>query len=233
MKHTQQSGFVPLIIVLMIVVAGGATYAVVPRAALKEFFQVGDKPLQAEKVAPLNTSGELKDYGDKPEANDFADTIDSMISKSDDGLTDIKTPAKVVNPAKTYVAGDTAIKSEPLYQAKVLSKTEAVFAMDVVQPVTFKWTPGESTSQGAVTYRLKVWQLMQGQSGTQAMRTNQPIVTKDVDNITQVTVSDIYTGPCRPPYLCEFVWNVETMTKADTGASVKIEAETSVSGSVQ
>ncbi len=80
-------------------------------------------------------------------------------------------------------------------------------------PVTFRWTPVVPKPKEAVTYRLKVWQLMQGQSGTQAMRTNPPIVTKDVDNITQAVVTNIYTGPCKPPYLCDFVWNVQAVNK--------------------
>jgi hypothetical protein len=80
-------------------------------------------------------------------------------------------------------------------------------------PVTFRWTPVVPKPQQPVTYRLKVWQLMQGQSGSQAMRTNPPIVTKDVDNITQAVVTNIYTGPCRPPYLCDYVWNVQAVNK--------------------
>jgi hypothetical protein len=68
---------------------------------------------------------------------------------------------------------------------------------------------------------MKVWQLMQGQSGSQAMKTNQPIATKDVDNITEATFSNIYTGPCRPPYLCDFIWNVEAITR-QAGAAQKI-----------
>lgn len=43
------------------------------------------------------------------------------------------------------------------------------------------------------------------------MRSNQPIVNKDVDNITQATATNIYTGPCRPPYLCDFIWSVSTV----------------------
>jgi hypothetical protein len=54
---------------------------------------------------------------------------------------------------------------------------------------------------------------MQGQNGLQAMRSNQPIVTKDVDNLTQAVVNNIYTGPCRPPYLCDFIWNVQALDR--------------------
>jgi hypothetical protein len=54
---------------------------------------------------------------------------------------------------------------------------------------------------------------MQGQNGTAAMRSNQPIITKDVDNITQAVVTGILTGPCKPPYLCDFIWSVQAMGK--------------------
>ena len=87
--------------------------------------------------------------------------------------------------------------------------------------VTFRWTPITPKPQESVTYRMKVWQLMQGQSGSQAMKTNQPIVTKDVDNITEANVSGIWTGPCRPPYLCDYIWEVEASTRQD-GAAPKI-----------
>ena len=80
-------------------------------------------------------------------------------------------------------------------------------------PVSFRWTPLVPKPKDPVTYRLKVWQLMQGQNGTQAMRSNQPIVTKDVDNLTQTVINGIYTGPCKPPYLCDFIWQVQAMNK--------------------
>lgn len=83
---------------------------------------------------------------------------------------------------------------------------------DLQKPVMFRWTPVVPKPQ-SVTYRLKVWQLMQGQTGSQAMRSNQPIVTKDVDNLTQAIVTNLYTGPCKPPYLCDFIWNVQAVNR--------------------
>ena len=80
-------------------------------------------------------------------------------------------------------------------------------------PVNFRWTPVVPKPQEPVTYRLKVWQLMQGQNGTQAMKANQPIITKDVDNLTQLVASNLITGPCRPPYLCDFVWNIQAINR--------------------
>ena len=80
-------------------------------------------------------------------------------------------------------------------------------------PVTFRWTPVVPRPQEPVTYRLKVWQLLQGQVGTQAIKANQPIIEKDVDNLTQVLVSNLLTGPCEPPYLCDFVWNIQALRR--------------------
>jgi hypothetical protein len=84
---------------------------------------------------------------------------------------------------------------------------------EIKTPITFRWTPIVPKPQEPVTYRLKVWQLMQGQNGANAMRSNQPIVEKDVNNITQAIVTNLYTGPCKPPYLCSYVWNVQAIDK--------------------
>jgi hypothetical protein len=84
---------------------------------------------------------------------------------------------------------------------------------EMLKPVMFRWTPLVPKPKEQVTYRLKVWQLMQGQNGAQAMRSNQPIITRDIDNLTQAVVSNLYTGPCRPPYLCDFIWNVQALNR--------------------
>jgi len=84
---------------------------------------------------------------------------------------------------------------------------------EIKRPLSFRWTPLVPKPKEPVTYRLKVWQLMQGQNGTAAMRSNQPIVTKDVDNITQAVITNIFTGPCKPPYLCDFIWTVQALNR--------------------
>ena len=122
-------------------------------------------------------------------------------------------------------------KSEP-YTFKVEEKTTTAtiknsFPEDqkrlspktALQPITFKWTPVSPKPQGPISYRVKVWQLMAGQNHKEAIRTNKPIVTKEVNNLTEATVTGIYTGPCRPPMICDFVWLVEASTRNSTGAS--------------
>jgi hypothetical protein len=81
------------------------------------------------------------------------------------------------------------------------------------KPLNFRWTPLVPKPQQPVTYRLRVWQLMQGQNGTAAMRSSQPVVEKDVQNVTQAVVTNLYTGPCKPPYLCDFIWTVQALNK--------------------
>jgi prepilin-type N-terminal cleavage/methylation domain-containing protein len=148
---------------------------------------------------------EDKVAGDKPTESDFKDVIDSSLNISED-KTKYTSSSNLSPTDKTEFSAEDAIKS-----------------------ITFRWTPVVPKPQQPVTYRMKVWQLMQGQSGSAAMKTNQPIVTKDVDNLTEASVSNIYTGPCKPPYLCDFVWNVEASI-AQTGAVPKVIA-TSASSS--
>ncbi len=89
-------------------------------------------------------------------------------------------------------------------------------ADEAAQPINFRWTPVVPQPRTNVTYRLKVWQLMQGQNGTQAMRLNAPIITKDVDNLTETTIAGEPTGPCKPPYMCNFIWSVEIVNANGT-----------------
>ncbi len=84
---------------------------------------------------------------------------------------------------------------------------------DMLKPVMFRWTTLVPKPKEPVTYRIKVWQLMQGQNGLQAMRANSPVVSKEVDNLTQAVVTNLYTGPCKPPYLCDYIWNVQALNR--------------------
>ncbi len=198
-------GFALVYILVAVVLIGGATYALVPRSVLKEYFGTGDKPTEAQ----------------------FGDTIDSSLNMQDDkdllGLKEYDT-------TKKYEAGDSAVATQPVYQAKVLTEAQKEFKLDAEQSVTFRWAVPTPKPQGLVTYRLKVWQLMQGQNGSQAMKTNQPVVTKDVDTVTEVTVAGLYTGPCKPPYLCDFIWSVEAISKSDSGSSASGTIETTTPG---
>jgi hypothetical protein len=107
-------------------------------------------------------------------------------------------------------------KDDQKYQPPqpLLPANNASFTLDdVKKPVPFKWAPVVPRPAEPVTYRLKVWQLMEGQNSTQAMKVNQPVITKDIDNLTQYNVTNILTGPCKPPYLCDFIWSVQALNR--------------------
>ena len=110
----------------------------------------------------------------------------------------------VETPRETDFAPPTLITPE---------NNKTFLQTDIQKPVMFRWTPLVPKPKEPVTYRLRVWQLMQGQNGTQAMRSNQPVITKDIDNITQAIVTGVITGPCKPPYLCDFIWNVQALNR--------------------
>ncbi len=184
----KQQGNALIVGLVAVALLGGAAYALVSRDVLKSYFETGKIPDHDEKkMAPLNADGNLTDSGKE-------DVI----------------PAQY-NPKELTVDKTTKKETLPL----VLGEAQTEFKLSEVQPVTFRWT-GEPKSGAAVTYRLKVWQLMQGQNASTAMKENQPIVTKEVSG-TEATVSDLYTGPCRPPYLCEFVWSADLVTKDGAG----------------
>ena len=110
----------------------------------------------------------------------------------------------VESPKETDYAPPTLITPD---NGKAFTEAE------LQRPLMFRWTPLVPKPKEPITYRLRVWQLMQGQNGMQAMRSNQPIITKDVDNITQAVVTGIITGPCRPPYMCDFIWDVQAVNR--------------------
>ncbi len=98
-------------------------------------------------------------------------------------------------------------------QPVVPATSTALVEADIKKPIIFRWTPVIPKPATPVIYRLKIWQLTQGQNGPQAIKANQPILTKDVDNITEAVITNIITGPCKPPYLCSFVWNVQALSR--------------------
>jgi hypothetical protein len=114
-------------------------------------------------------------------------------------------------------SGGTPVNQASNSQVNLLSPADGKLfnGSEGSKPLLFRWTAIVPKPKEPVTYRLKVWQLMQGQNAVEAMRSNQPIVTKDVDNITQAAISNLYTGPCKPPYLCDFVWTVEVQLTED------------------
>ena len=95
----------------------------------------------------------------------------------------------------------------------ILPSNETQFSdKEIKKPITFRWTPVVPKPNESVTYKLRVWQLMQGQNATQAIKANSPLIEKEIKDLTQANIVGIYTGPCKPPYMCDFVWNVQAIS---------------------
>ncbi|MCX6222528.1 MAG: hypothetical protein NTZ69_16275 [Bacteroidia bacterium] len=105
-------------------------------------------------------------------------------------------------------------KEQQIFQSpQIIAPAEGTILSeaDAKKPITFRWIPVIPRPQDPVTYRLTIWELEHGQSGTQAMIANQPLFTKDVVNLTQTFVNNLTTVPCLPPYFCDFIWNVQAL----------------------
>jgi hypothetical protein len=108
----------------------------------------------------------------------------------------------------------TILNNEQLLQApQNLSPAQAspFTQAALTAPIIFKWIPLMPTQVAPIKYRLKIWQLMTGQSSSQAMMANLPLVTKDVNLATQTVITNLISGPCLAPYRCEFVWTVQAL----------------------
>lgn len=73
------------------------------------------------------------------------------------------------------------------YQAPVLvtpTDNERILESGI-HGIVFRWTPVSPSPRGIVTYRLQVFEVLPGQENITALRSNQPIVEKDLKGILQ------------------------------------------------
>lgn len=191
----------------------------------------------ASKILVTIKKGGVKAYGDytinSAPASDF--NTPTKIYRGDSavsflGKSFVLAPGDYEICVQFYsngAAGSTPISEEktkafsissdvPVFQAPqaIAPGNGTLFSETELQkPIIFSWTSVVPKPPDPVNYRFTVWQLMQGQTGEQAMKVNQPLITKDVDNMTQVSINSIVGGPCLPPYMCDFIWNVQALNQ--------------------
>jgi hypothetical protein len=153
----------------------------------------GKNPGGSLRTIQTNENGEFEFTG--LDAGDYTFAVEQKVFIEDE------TPVTVAG----HGSGNSTIL-DSRYDGSVVNES------DVRNGITLRWTPLVPKPKEPVTYRLRVWQLMQGQNGTQAMRSNKPIVEKSVIDVTETTVQGILTGPCKPPYLCDFIWNAQAIS---------------------
>lgn len=54
-----------------------------------------------------------------------------------------------------------------------------------IKGIVFRWSPVAPAPKMIVTYRLQIWEVLEGQNGMTALRSNQPIVEKDYRGLLQ------------------------------------------------
>lgn len=201
-----QKGIAPILIILAVAVLGGVTYAVVPRTVLKDFFEKGDSPTETQKTR-IELKEEFKN-GDIPEQDDFADTIDSMVSLQDDrdllGL-------KEYDVTKDYVAGDTQVyndaqaKSSTFTGIVVTGASQGTIKQHCADGLYLAVDPGREMNA-----KQKLWLLKDARGGmvTDAHYVNQRVsITGTYPDTNAMRCEALTCG-------CEEYLTVETMSLA-------------------
>jgi hypothetical protein len=68
----------------------------------------------------------------------------------------------------------------------VMPANESILDIEKVKAaITFRWTPVAPMPGQPVTYRVTVFEVLPGQTSMQALRSNQPLLTKDIIGTTQ------------------------------------------------
>ena len=77
--------------------------------------------------------------------------------------------------------------------------------------ILFKWTPFAPRPNNPVVYKLRVWQVLQGQSNSHAYKNNKPIITKYIESIEMAFIKSMITSKCLPALACNFIWTVQAL----------------------
>ena len=111
-------------------------------------------------------------------------------------------------PFQAITQSNSLKSPQNLRPAQAAQYTQAA----LTAPLIFKWTPQTPEQEAPTKYRLKIWQLMVGQSVPQTMKAKKPLVIKDVKLATTTEIFGLISGPCIAHYPCRFVWTVQAMS---------------------
>ncbi len=117
--------------------------------------------------------------------------------------------------------------------------TNTVLDKNIAQSViTFRWTPVVPRPlQSDITYRLQVFEVLEGQKPMQAFRANMPVLDVDVKQATQYIwrpqmsfdesiVKDSTRGDSAKTEIVKtFIWTIQTVTKSPTGGILPLSNE--------
>ena len=124
-----------------------------------------------------------------------------------------------VRPADYVPVGEVKCKSFYLAttQLPILMKpySEEVLDVKLAQTaITFRWTPVVPTQTSPVTYRLQVFEVLPTQSPVQALRSNQPLLDKEILSATQYIWRPQLSLINDDSSKLKFIWTIQTLDKA-------------------
>lgn len=135
------------------------------------------------------------------------------------GISNTGTPGIVGEACKPFIVEEPRNTTYNPPQNTTPISNQKFTLEDIKKPTIFRWVGVMPKPKEDVTYRLRVWQLMEGQTATQAMKANAPLLEKEVVNATQAVAANLLTGPCRPPYLCDFIWSVQAVGRENAAGT--------------
>ncbi len=122
------------------------------------------------------------------------------------------TPLGEVQCKNFYLANTQLPVLMKPYNEEVLDRKLAQTA------ITFRWTPVVPRQSSPVTYRLQVFEVLPAQSPVQALRSNQPLLDKEIFAATQfiwqpqLSFAMADTNAIRKPPA--FIWTIQSLDKA-------------------
>jgi hypothetical protein len=127
-----------------------------------------------------------------------------------------------VNPVDYQVMGEQQCKSFYLAstQLPILMKPyneEVLDGKKAQTAIIFRWSPVIPTQTSPVTYRLQVFEVLPNQNPVQALRSNQPVLDKEILAATQFKCQpQLIFAPqnTETEKLPAFVWTIQTLDKA-------------------
>jgi hypothetical protein len=119
------------------------------------------------------------------------------------------TVAGTANPTNPTVSTDKF--TPPTNMAPVNGTT--LKTEDAKKPLTFRWTPIIPKPQTPVTYKLRVWQQGNGQSSTQVIKGNTPVIEREIKNLTQFVKPNLLGDIELIDNKADLVWNVQAVNE--------------------
>lgn len=125
-----------------------------------------------------------------------------------------------VRPADYVQLGEVKCKNFYLAttQLPILMKpyNEEVLDAKMAQTaITFRWTPVAPTQPSPVTYRIQVFEVLSTQSPVQALRSNQPLLDKQILAATQyIWQPQLSFAPQENNNNLKFIWTIQSLDKA-------------------